>query len=362
MYLMMMNAIGSATKRGLVEYFGDSRRLYEASEEELMQSGLLKPEACHTFLTERARYQTEQTERYLQKQGYFFTTIEDEDYPEKLRTIHDPPYGLFYRGRMPDPSKFCVGIVGARMCSKYGSSIAAQIAAQLAKNEVEVISGMAYGIDAAATKGAIDAGGTAFGVMGCGVDICYPRRNLSLYLEVIEHGGILSEFPPKVAGEAFHFPMRNRIISGLSDVIVVVEAKKKSGSLITADHALDQGKDVYVVPGRITDALSEGTNRLIRQGAGIILNPEDFMEELCLTPHYVRKKSEKLKMPLEKDEMMVYSCVDLFVKTSQQIMHETMMDYVKLSRILVNLQLKGYIVEEAPDAFVRTNPDDGSAF
>ena len=158
--------------------------------------------------------------------------------------------------------------------------MARKLGEALGRNRIPVISGLAEGIDAAGQAGAIKGGGETYAVLGCGVDICYPKQNAALYETIRQQGGILSELPPKTTPKPYYFPARNRIISGLAEVVVIAEAKKKSGSLITAEHALEQGKDIYVFPGRTTDALSYGCNALIQQGAGIILSVEEFLKQL----------------------------------------------------------------------------------
>lgn len=204
----------------------------------------------------------------------------DEEFPEKLRQIKNPPEGIYVRGQLPAEDKPTVAIIGARRCSTYGREMAEWFAGELAAAGVQVVSGMAAGVDGIAQRASLRAGGRSFGVLGCGTDICYPTDNRDLYETLQKCGGILSEYAPGTPPDAFHFPMRNRIISGISDAVLVVEAKERSGTLITVDFALEQGREVFVLPGRITDSLSAGCNRLLRQGAGIALSPKDILEEM----------------------------------------------------------------------------------
>ena len=204
-----------------------------------------------------------------------------EGYPERLMPFADMPSRLFVRGALPADEQKTAAIVGARICTAYGKSQAAFFAQVLAANGVAVISGLACGIDAAAHEGALRGKGKTFAVLGCGVDICYPKQNYPLMRRMLENGGgVLSEFPPGAEPLPWHFPIRNRVISALADVVLVIEAKEKSGSLITADYALEQGKTVFALPGRTTDATSRGCNRLIAQGAEIAISPETILEEL----------------------------------------------------------------------------------
>lgn len=212
--------------------------------------------------------------------GIRLVTQKEEAYPKRLAKIPDKPYVLYYAGSLPPEGKKAVALIGARDCTEYGRYMAGQFGAALARAGVQVVSGLARGVDCIGQNGALQAGGYSMGVLGCGVDICYPKENRELYEALLENGGVCSEYPPGMPPLAVHFPPRNRIISGLSDAVVVVEARVKSGTLITVDMALEQGKEVYALPGRATDPLSSGCNSLIRQGAGLVSSPEELLEEL----------------------------------------------------------------------------------
>lgn len=201
-------------------------------------------------------------------------------YPERLKNISGAPEELYVLGRLPEEDRLSVAVIGARDCSEYGKYVAREIGAVLGSNNISVVSGMARGIDGISQEAALNAGGNSFAVLGCGVDVCYPEANRQLYERLKISGGILSEYPPGSPALAWHFPPRNRIVSGLADVVAVIEARVKSGTLITVDMALEQGREVYAAPGRMTDRLSDGCNRLIKQGAGILLSPEEFLREL----------------------------------------------------------------------------------
>ncbi len=216
----------------------------------------------------------------MRERGICLVTEEDSRFPERLARIPDKPYALYCAGQLPQEEKKAVALIGARDCTGYGSYMAEQFGAAFAKAGVQVISGMARGIDGIGQTAALGAGGYSLGVLGCGVDICYPRDNRPLYEALLDRGGVCSEYPPGTEPRALLFPPRNRIISGFCDAVLVVEAREKSGTLITVDMALEQGREVYALPGRATDPLSGGCNRLIRQGAGLISSPEEFLEEL----------------------------------------------------------------------------------
>ncbi len=205
---------------------------------------------------------------------------ESEHFPKRLLEIPGVPKSLYVIGALPQDDLPSVAIIGARDCTEYGKHVARHLGQRMAQAGVQVISGMARGIDGISQMAALESKGMSFGVLGCGVDICYPSQNRPLYDLLVQKGGILSEYPPGTAPKANLFPPRNRIVSGLSDVVIVVEAREKSGTLITVDMALEQGRDVYVVPGRITDPLSVGCNRLAKCGAGLFLDADDLLEEL----------------------------------------------------------------------------------
>lgn len=217
----------------------------------------------------------EEYEKMLAR-GIRFTAAGDTDYPEKLAQIPDAPGALYYVGRLPAADKKTIAVIGARNCTEYGKAMAKEFAGALAQAGIQVISGMARGIDGIAQQAAIRAGGYSLAVFGCGVDICYPAENRPLYEELIASGGVCSEYPPGIEPRSVLFPPRNRIISGLCDGVLVIEAKERSGTLITVDMALEQGREVYAVPGRITDPLSRGCNELIRQGAGLAVSPQEL--------------------------------------------------------------------------------------
>lgn len=274
-----LEGVGVATGTKLIQYFGSIEKIYEASYEELEQCHVLSKDCIEKIVVSREEIQRKENWKKLQERNIHFCSFFGEDeYPQELKKIYPPPMNLYYKGELPKEENLSIAIVGARECTYYGRDMARMFAFRLAEAGVQVISGMARGIDGWAHQGALESGGKTFAVLGNGVEICYPKEHRKLYQSIINRGGILSEYEPWLMAKPQFFPMRNRIISGLSQGILVVEAREKSGSLITADQALEQGKDVFVVPGRIGDKLSEGCNRLIRQGAIPVLSPQDILE------------------------------------------------------------------------------------
>ena len=279
-------------------------------------------------------------------------------YPARLKELPGMPKQLYYIGSFPDDAKPTAAIVGARLCSPYGRIQAFNYGKFLSEHGVQVISGMAAGIDAEGHKGALEGGTPTFAVLGNGVDICYPSSSRGIYRRIPEkNGGIISEYEPGTKGRAYYFPARNRIISGLSDAVLVMEARVRSGSLITADMALEQGKDVYALPGPLDSPLSAGCNHLIQQGAGILLNPKNLLEEWGIETNVLCRnteiKNEKNKKVLESTDDLVYSCVGLYPKNVDQIAQESRVEIRKLMSILVTLELQGYIREITKNYYIR---------
>lgn len=281
-YWLMCTPIGDATKSRLLLRFGRPSGVFEASEKALLDSTLSigKKERWIAYIKERKEENAKREYEELQTKGILFYPEYHPHYPAKLLSIPARPFGIFVKGKLPDIRQRSLAIVGARDCSEYGQYVARHFAEKMAQNGVAVISGLARGIDGIAQRAAMEAGGESFGVLGCGADICYPKSNEKLYRMCMERGGILSTYLPGTPPTPNLFPPRNRIISGLSDGILIIEAREKSGTIITADLALEQGKDVFVIPGRVTDRLSDGCNSLIRQGASLIQSPEQLLEEL----------------------------------------------------------------------------------
>lgn len=281
-YWLMCAPIGDAVKSRLLLRFGRPSGVFEASEKALLDSTLSigKKERWIAYIKERKEKNAKREYEELQTKGILFYPEYHPHYPVKLLSIPARPFGIFVKGKLPDIRQRSLAIVGARDCSEYGQYVARHFAEKMAQNGVAVISGLARGIDGIAQRAAMEAGGESFGVLGSGADICYPKSNEKLYRMCMERGGILSTYLPGTPPTPNLFPPRNRIISGLSDGILIIEAREKSGTIITADLALEQGKDVFVIPGRVTDRLSDGCNSLIRQGASLIQSPEQLLEEL----------------------------------------------------------------------------------
>lgn len=277
-WLHSIEGIGNKKILELLDEFSSPQTIYNLEERELSQ--ILLPKQVKRFIESRKKENVMQNYENLRKKEIQYYPFYHEKYPKRLKEIPDPPAGIFVKGKLPKEEGISIAIIGARNCSEYGKTVAREFGRVLGREDIQVISGMARGIDGISQQSALDMGGSSFAVLGCGVDICYPKENSNLYRMLEEKGGIISEYVPETEPLPQLFPPRNRIISGLADVILVIEARQKSGTFITVDMALEQGKEVYVVPGRITDALSVGCNKLMKQGAGIALGPQDFLEQI----------------------------------------------------------------------------------
>ena len=282
---------------------------------------------------------------------------DSEEFPERLRHIFLPPFILYYYGELPKDTAPALAVIGARNCSVYGKEIAAGFSGRLSAAGIQIISGMARGIDGAAQRTAINEVGRAYAVLGSGVDVCYPRENKLLYNKLQEQGGVISEEVPGTEPASWNFPKRNRIISGLSDAILVVEARENSGSLITVSYALEQGKDVYAVPGSIYEKLTEGTNRLIQEGAYLVREPEDILQGfLEKYAGYFGKNKEANqnfdKILLASQEKIVYACLSLRPKHIEELIEETGISLPELTNLLFDMEMKHYIKQPLKNYFI----------
>ena len=342
-------------KRDLRSKMDSAKSIYYIEEKELKERSDFTDRECE--LLEEARQNSDPDEelKRLKDKGISFYTEACNEYPQRLRGIASPPYAIYVNGELPNPQKPTVSIVGARECTAYGERMAIHFSERLAEEGVQIISGMARGIDGAGHRGALNVNGKTFAVLGCGVDVCYPKGNMGLYKDLEAKGGILSEYPVGCQPFKSHFPARNRIISALSDAVLVIEAREKSGSLITADMALEQGKDVYALPGPVTSHLSRGCHELIRQGAGILISPEDFLREKGWFFHESDQiaKSCKKEIKLERTENMLYSCLGLYPKNLDHLLEETGLEPQQLTRCLIAMEMKGYIKEVSKNHYVR---------
>lgn len=347
-WLSSIPGVGSRTLVKLLSYFKDVEQIYNASEEMLEESGILRVSQLRSIIYSRNRDKLEKAYDDMKRKGIECVDVESEIYPEELKTLYDPPAALFVKGCLPRKGEWMIAVVGARSCSSYGQQICHMLSRGIACSGVSIISGMARGIDSAAHWGALEADGRTYAVLGCGADICYPAENMDLYTEISRQGGILSEFPPGTPPEACNFPRRNRIIAALSKGILVVEARRKSGSLITVEHGLELGKEVFAVPGRLNDPLSEGCNRLIKSGARLVMEPSDILEEFGI----LAREYKKNNITLDNSEKVVYASICLVPRGADELSAMTGMKIQEVIQALITMELKGIIHRVGKNQYV----------
>lgn len=337
----------------LLQIYRTPEEIFREDKKELIKRFPKNQKKLEDLCESRKSWDFEKEEEKLKRQQIQFLSCEHPAFPERLKRITDCPGGIFLRGKLPEEDALSVAIVGARTCSIYGRNLALWFGKELAEQGVQLISGMARGIDGYSHRGALQGKGRTFAVMGGGVDICYPPENRDIYMLLEKTGGILSESPPGIRPAPYLFPLRNRMISGLSDAVLIIEAREKSGSLITADYALEQGKDIYAVPGRLGDELSAGCHNLIRQGAGLAVSPEKLLEDLCFFTKTNKKKNEKNKNILERSDNLVYSCLSLQPRSLEEICLDTGLPPAEVLCILSRLELSGCIKEVSKNYYTR---------
>jgi len=343
-----------ARKYWLLQYFRDPALVWEASEAELEASGLCTKKLISSLKDKNTRNETERAFESLIRCDAEIITFNDRAYPELLRHIADPPLVLYCRGKL-EPEEKRVAVVGSRRATWYGLDMAKRLARELAEHGVTVVSGMARGIDSQAHKGALEAGGRTIAVLGCGIDKAYPPENRELMEKIMQNGAVISEYLPGTEPVRYNFPARNRIISGISLGVTIVEAGEKSGSLITADYALEQGREVFAVPGNINSHNSTGTNRLIRDGAKVVTCVGDILDELKVShdsknTYSVNKKSALMKLGKEEKtiaQRLLNGPVHLDV-----ISRDCGISVQMASSILLMLELSGF-VEQLPGKYYR---------
>jgi DNA processing protein len=274
--------IGPKRLSHLLNRFGDLALAWTASETRLCEAGLDRL-PVENLLRVRRQLDLDAEMAKIEKVGARLLTLADDDYPALLKKIPDAPTVLYVRGQLVPADDHALSIVGTRRATSYGRDAAYHFAKQLAAQDITIISGLAHGVDSAAHRGALDGGGRTLAVLGCGIDRIYPADNQKLADDILRHGAIISEFPVGTPPDGRNFPRRNRIISGLALGVLVVEAPEKSGALITTTTAAEQGREVFAVPGNIFNPMSGGTNRLIQDGAKLVMAVEDILEELNIT-------------------------------------------------------------------------------
>lgn len=349
--LSMVHDIGPVTSRKLLASFGNPENIFKADTDSLMSvKGISRERASNI----RKFSQWAEVEKYIgimENNGIEAVPYQDDRYPEVLKNIEDSPVVLYMKGKYHPDDRFAIGVVGSRKHTAYGEAVTQRIAGELASAGFTVISGLARGIDTLSHKSALAAGGRTIAVLGSGPDVCYPAENRGLSGRIASSGCVMSEFLPGTMPNKENFPRRNRLISGLSLGILVVEATDNSGSLITAGYALEQNKEVFAVPGNITSRNSEGTNKLIKQGAKIVLKTDDIIEELApVLKGYIRIKQKECA-PLMGEENRLCAMLSREPKHVDLISRESGLSVNQLLSLLLSLELKGIVKQASGKRF-----------
>jgi len=390
MWLSCFTNIGIAKLNKLLEQFGSAENVYRANSLEISEIINIRERNLFKIISSKTDEFMENNLSFMEKNNISFIGICDEDYPDLLRDIDNPPVGLYIIGKMPDKDIKRISIIGSRECSSYGSRVAYKTAMELAASGTVVVSGMAEGIDGIAHRGALDGGGKTIAVLGNGVDICYPASNKNIRERIIQNGCLISEYPPKMQPLAYHFPERNRIISGISDVVLVVEAKEKSGTLITVDEAFKQGRYVFSVPGNINSDRSVGTNQLLKQGVRVFTQTNDILDVLRIEKNEFNKINNKIyeddinkkeftnnrnidkrrkfvngkniendknnkniENTLATDEKLVYDCIGFEPISVDELVIKTKKEVSVLQYTLTVLEIKGIIQKVSGQSYIR---------
>ncbi len=339
--LNMVRGIGSARTRLLLNRFGTAEAAWHSSDHDLRACGLPQP-VVQNLIALRADVDLEQVKTRLERMSVSVLVWDSPSYPHLLRNIENSPPVLYVRGHIDPEAEWAIAIVGTRRASDYGRSVARRLSTDLAQNQVTVVSGLARGIDTAGHRAALDAGGQTIAVLGCGIDHVYPPENRSLAAQIAEQGALVTEYPLGTPPESSNFPPRNRIISGLTLGTIVVEAGKRSGALITAAYALDQGRDVFAVPGNIYNRGSKGTNQLIRDGAHPVTDVRDVLESLNLNMLSDHQAAREI-LPANELEGKLLQYVSAEPTHVDQISQESELPVATISSALALMELKGMV-------------------
>lgn len=338
----LVKGIGPAKVQALLDYYGSLANAWQANEFELQKIGFDR-RAIKTFLKTRKEVNLDAALDRVQQAGVSLLTWEMREYPSYLREIPNPPPLLYYQGELREQDQWAVAIVGTRRLTAYGRQVTRDLTAGLVQNNITIVSGLARGIDAIAHKTAVDLGGRTLAVLGSGLDCVYPADNRTLAQEITQgQGAIISEYGLGVQPEAKNFPPRNRIISGLSLGVIIIEAGTRSGALITTNFALEQNREVFAVPGNINSPASQGPNKLIQEGAKLVTNVEDVLEELNL--HMVAERTAvQMVLPETAEEIALYTQLSGQPTHIDELSQATGLPSALVSSTLTLMELKGMV-------------------
>lgn len=353
--LALVPGIGPVRVRRLLEFFGSVEKILLAREAEIAVVEGFSGESARKFVRLRGEVNLDREKQLAQDHGVVVIDQEDPSYPQLLREIYDPPLVLYIKGKIPERFRSGIAVVGTRNPSVYGRENARKLSFQLAYAGLPVISGLARGIDTFAHQGALASTGETIAVLGCGLMTCYPAENQSLADKIADTGCLISEFPMETKPDRQTFPMRNRIVSGLSHGVLVVEAGVQSGSLITARMALEQGRQVYAIPGRIDHPEAKGCHSLLRQGAKLVEGVEDILQDfnLLIPEHKSSSIIEESQSDLTPDERLILKTLENEECHIDQLTQKTGLPSAKVSSTLLRLEMKKRVQQLPGQYFVR---------
>jgi DNA processing protein len=337
----LVRGIGAVRMRALLDFFGDAQTAWNATVDELRAAGLSQ-KILETFLKVRSGGTLDQVWERLQEQGITVSTWEDDDYPRRLREIAQPPPVLYIRGSVLAEDEWSIAVVGTRRVTAYGRQVAEELAGKLARSGVTIVSGLARGVDGVAHQAAIHAGGRTLAVLGSGIDNIYPPENRRLAEQVTSQGALITDYAPGTPPDAINFPPRNRIISGLARAVIVVEAGKSSGALITAAFAAEQGREVFAVPGNIYALQSQGSNLLIQQGARPYLDCQDVLDILNLG-QVPEQRVARAVLPADATEAQLLGFLGSEPLHIDELRAQSDLPIEKVSATLALMELKGMV-------------------
>jgi DNA processing protein len=354
--LRQIPGVGNIIYNRLIKKFCTPEKVFQASSEELKKIDGLRSQTIEAIITFKDTDWAKKEVDRIEKQGITLITIQDERFPRNLKEIYDPPPFLYVKGELREDDNLSLAVVGSRNASAYGKAMTTSLSRTLTQRGFTIVSGLARGIDTCAHKGALEGGGRTVAVLGSGIDIIYPWENKGLAEEIALQGAIVSEFPLGTQPEAINFPPRNRIISGLSLGTVIVEASFRSGSLITARMALEQGREVFAVPGNVDSPRSKGTNRLIKEGAKLIMDPEDIIEEVF--PQYKAPATSGQENPPETkgitpEGQKIFDLLDSNPLHIDHLIHQSKLRPNQVSSLLLELELTGLAKQLPGKMFIK---------
>lgn len=367
--LVLIPEIGSRRGKSLLEKFKTPGAILGASLDDIAGVENIGRDVARKIVEGRKRIDLGRQIKLIERNRVTLIPLDSEFYPASLKSIFDPPLVLFVKGEILPQDYFSIAIVGTRLASFYGRTMSEKLSRELVERGFTIVSGGARGIDTFSHQAALKAGGRTLAVLGCGLDIAYPSENKKLFEEIAGKGALISEFPLSVKPEKGNFPMRNRIISGLSLGVLVIEAPHKSGALITVTHANEQGREVFSVPGQANSFVSKGTNQLLREGAKLVENADDIIEELepvlkskikefkAVQPGFKQEEQIPIKPRLSQEEVRLYSFIPCANEALalDELVEKAQMDMPRIFSLLLKLEMKKLIRQLPGKQFVRSS-------